>query len=89
MSTQCHCGSRRGFAYPDATANVIKQLFQFSEAYTTYKRCYPTPERFEDPARLNHIGRRVIDEILKLRKLEKLGITVDDDQSRVFLDQFS
>ena len=77
------------FSYPVETTNVINQLFQSPEAPTTNKRWYPTPETCEDLALLNNIGRRIYDEILKLRELEKLDPKVDDDQRRAFLDQFN
>ena len=42
------------------------------------------------PPHLTHFERRIYDEILKLRELEKLDPTaVDDDQRSAFLDQFS
>ena len=76
-------------SYPDEATNVINQLFQSREAPTTDKRWYPTHETCEDPADLNNIKRRIYDETLKLLELENLEPTVDDDQRKAFLDQFS
>ena len=53
------------------------------------KRWYQTPETCEDPSRLNHIEKRIYDEILKLRELEQLDPTVNVDQRRAFLEQLS
>ena len=41
------------------------------------------------PAHLNPIGRRIYDEILKLPEHKKLEPTVDENERRAFMDQFS
>ena len=75
-------------SYPEEADNVINQLFQ-TPGTENDRRWYPTPEICDDPSTLNPIERRIYDEILRLRELEKLDPTLDDDQRRAFLEQFN
>ena len=56
--------------YPDEAEAVINQLFVNPEMKST--KWYPTPETCSEPHKLNAIERRIYDEILALRELEKL-----------------
>ena len=71
----------------DETTNDNNPLFHNSEAPTTDKRWYPTPETSENPDQLIPIENGMY-EILKLCKLEQLD-TADADQQNVVLDQLS
>ena len=55
---------------PDDATAVINQLFVNPEMKST--KWYPTPETCSEPDKLNKIERRIFDEILALRELEKL-----------------
>ena len=73
--------------YPDEANNVLNQLFQ-EPGTNTNRRWYPTPETCDDPSKLNHIEKRIYDEITKLREEEKLDPTADDEQRKTFLANF-
>ena len=44
--------------YPDEATNVLSQLFQ-EPGTNTDRRWYPTPEKCDDPSKLNRIERRI------------------------------
>ena len=73
--------------YPDETEAVINQLFMIPEMKST--KWYPTPETCSDPNKLNAIERRIYDEILALRELEKLDPSQSDEQRMNFLKNFN
>ena len=50
---------------------------------------YPTPETCSEPDKLNTIERRIYDEILALRELEKLDPSQSDEQRMNFLKNFT
>ena len=50
---------------------------------------YPTPETCSEPDKLNAIERRIYDEILALRELEKLDPSQSDEQRMNFLKNFN
>ena len=62
--------------HPEEANRVINQRFQTSHSPV-------------DPSTLNLIKRRIYDEILSLRKLEKLDQTLDEEQRKPFVDQFN
>ena len=50
--------------YPDDAETVLNQIFQDPTAKSD-RRWYPTPETFDDPSKLNKIGKRIYDEMVK------------------------
>ena len=72
--------------HPDDAAAVINQLFVNPEMKST--KWYPTPETCSEPDKLNKIERRIIDEILALRELEKLDHVRSHDERVKFLQTF-
>ena len=73
--------------YPDEAEAVINQLFVNPEMKST--KWYPTPETCSEPDKLNAIERRIYDEILALRELEKLDPSQSDEQRMNFLKNFN
>ena len=73
--------------YPDDAEAVINQLFVNPDKKAT--KCYPTPETCSEPEKLNVIERRIYDEILALRELEKLDPSQSDEQRMNFLKNFT
>ena len=73
--------------YPDEAEAVINQLFVNPDLKST--KWYPTPETCSDPNKLNAIERRIYDEILALRELEKLDPSQSDEQRMNFLKNFN
>ena len=74
--------------YPDEAEAVINQLFVNPEMKST--KWYPTPETCSDPNKLNaNSTRRIYDEILALRELEKLDTSQSDEQRMNFLKNFN
>ena len=72
--------------HPDDAAAVINQLFVNPEMKST--KWYPTPETCSEPDKLNKIERRIFDEILALRQLEKLDPVRSHDERVKFLQNF-
>ena len=72
--------------HPDDAAAVINQLFVNPEMKST--KWYPTPETCSEPDKLNKIERRIFDEILALRELEKLDPVRSHDERVKFLQNF-
>ena len=72
--------------HPDDAAAVINQLFVNPEMKST--KWYPTPETCSEPDKLNKIERRIFDEILALRELEKLDPTRSHEERIKFLQNF-
>ena len=66
---------------------MINQLFVNPDMKTT--KWYPTPETCSSPDQLNVIERRIYDEILALRELEKLDPSKSDEQRMNFLKNFT
>ena len=56
--------------YPNEAEAVINQLFVNPDMKAS--KWYPTPDKCSEPYKLNAIERRIYDEILALRELEKL-----------------
>ena len=73
--------------YPDEAEAVINQLFVNTDMKST--KWYPTPETCSNPNKLNAIERRIYDEILALRELEKLDPSQSDGQRMNFLKNFN
>ena len=73
--------------YPDEAEAVINQLFVNPDMKPT--KWYPTPETCSDPEKLNAIERRIYDEILALRELEKLDPSQSDEHWINFLKNFT
>ena len=72
--------------HPNGAAAVINQLFVNPEMKST--KWYPTPETCSEPDKLNKIERRIFDEILALRELEKLDPTRSHEERVKFLQNF-
>ena len=73
--------------YPDEAEAVINQLFVNPDMKST--KWYPTPETCSEPDKLNAIERRIYDEILALRELEKLDPSQSDEQRMNFLKNYT
>ena len=73
--------------YPDEAEAVINQLFVNPDMKST--KWYPTPETCSDPNKLNAIERRIYDEIVALRELEKPDPSQSDEQRMNFLKNFN
>ena len=73
--------------YPDEAEAVINQLLVNPDMKST--KWYPTPETCSEPDKLNAIERRIYDEILTLRELEKLDPSQSDEQRKNFLKNFT
>ena len=73
--------------YPHEAESVINQLFVNPDMKST--TWYPTPETCSEPDKLNAIERRIYDEILALRELEKLDPSQSDEQRTNFLKNFT
>ena len=73
--------------YPDEAEAVINQLFVNPDMKPT--KWYPTPETCSEPDKLNAIERRIYDEILALRELEKFDPSRSDEQRMNFLKNFT
>ena len=73
--------------YPDDAEAVLNQIFQDPTAKSE-RRWYLTPETCDDPSNLNKIERRINDEIIKLRKDEKLDPTANEEQRQEFQANF-
>ena len=72
--------------YPDEAEAVINQLFMNPDMKAT--KWYPTPETCSEPDKLNAVVRRIYDEILALRELQKLDPSQSDQQRMNFLKNF-
>ena len=72
--------------HPDDAAAVINQLFVNPEMKST--KWYTTPETYSEPDKLNKIERRIFDEILALRELERLDPVRTHDERVKFLQNF-
>ena len=72
--------------HPEDAAAVINQLFVNPEMKST--KWYPTPETCSEPDKLNQIERRIFDEIVALRELEKLDPARSHDERVKFLQNF-
>ena len=73
--------------YPDEVTAVLNHIFQDPNEKTD-RRWYPTSETCDDPSKLNTIGRRIYDEIVKLRADEKLDPTSSEEERQEFLANF-
>ena len=72
--------------HPDDATAVINQLFVNPEMKST--NWYPTPETCSEPDKLNKIERRIFDEILALRELEKVDPVRSHEERVKFLQNF-
>ena len=73
--------------YPDEAEAVINQLFVNPDMKPT--KWYPITETCSEPDKLNAIERRIYDEILALRELEKLDRSQSDEQRMNFPKNFT
>ena len=73
--------------YPDEAEAVINQLFVNPDMKPT--KWYPTPETCSEPDKLNAIERRIYDELLAVRELEKLDLSQSDEHWLNFLKNFT
>ena len=73
--------------YPDEAEAIINQLFVSPTMNAT--KWYPTPESCIEPDKLVAIERRIYDEILALRELEKHDPSKSHEQQMKFLKSFT
>ena len=68
--------------YPLEAEAVNNQLFVNPESIHT--KWYPTPETYSEPEKLNKTERRIFDEILALRELEKIDFQKSHKERMIF-----
>ena len=60
--------------FPEDALHVIDHLFQ-EPANAEDERWYPTTDTFSDPDTFEALGRRIDDDVLKLRTQDELDLT--------------